>query len=217
MLALTASDVVLDLGCGSGSMLNLLVQRSACRGIGIDLLDRSLFLNTCDSVSYIEADMTEIWQFNLQPTVTLCVDSLYFIQQSDDLLRYLYGIPGNRMFLFYSQYLFEPGESKNRLSADGTILAKTLRRNGIPYMAVDFSANEQRLYNRAIMALERLQSAFEREGNLDLLEQKKREDLLGKQLYEEGRASRFLYVIPPSFPAEHKNLNRRGNRNDTRD
>ena len=200
MLALTAADTVLDLGCRSGALLNHLAQRSGCRGIGIDLLDRDLFCSESEQVNYLQADMTAVSQFKLQPTVTLCVDSLYFIRQVDDLLRYLYRLPGNRMFLFYSQYILKPGEGQCRLKPDGTDLAEALKRTGISYTTIDFSRNEQMLYDRALNAAERLKPAFEREGNLELLEQKMQEDLLGKQLYEQGCASRFLYVIQPTAP-----------------
>ena len=195
LLALNASDTLLDLGCGSGSLLNHLVEQSGCRGIGMDQLDRSDVFCADERMAYVEADMRAIPQFELHPTATICVDSLYFVESLDDILLTLYRKQSNRMFLFFSRYLFEPDEQKDRLKADNTGLAEALRRTGIPYTTIDFSANERALYERSIRALERLQPAFEREGNLELCEQKTQEALFGKQLYEQGRASRFLYQV----------------------
>jgi len=195
LLALDASDTLLDLGCGSGSLLNHLVQQSGCRGIGMDQLDRSNVLCADERVTYIEADMRAIQQIELHPTATICVDSLYFVERLDDILLSLYRKQNNRMFLFFSQYLFEPNEEKDRLKADYTGLAEALRRTGIPYTTIDYSENERIHYERSIRALERLQPAFEREGNLELWHQKKQEDLFGRQLYEQNRASRFLYLV----------------------
>ncbi len=195
LLALDASDTLLDLGCGSGSLLNHLVQQSGCSGIGMDQLDRSNVLCADERITYIEADMRAIQQIELHPTATICVDSLYFVERLDDILLSLYRKQNNRMFLFFSQYLFDPDEKKDRLKADNTGLAEALRRTGIPYTTIDFSANERALYESSIRELERLQPTFEREGNLELWNQKMQEDLFGKQLYEQGRASRYLYLV----------------------
>jgi SAM-dependent methyltransferase len=195
-LALQASDTLLDLGCGSGSLLNYLVSQSGCRGIGMDQLNRRDVLCADERITYLEADMRSIQELELHPTATICVDSLYFVESLDEILSCLYRKPGNRMFLFFSQYLFEPDEKQERLKADNTGLAEALHRTGIPYTTIDFSANERVLYERSIRALERLQPAFEQEGNLELWHQKTQEALFGKQLYEQGRASRFLYQIP---------------------
>ena len=115
------------------------------------------------------------------------------------MLRYRYRNSRKGMYLFYSQYLFEnEAEQRELLQSDGTRLAQTLKRNGIPYTTIDYSKNERMLYTRALDTLRAYRHAFEIEGNLDLIEQKIKEDLLGKQLYEEGRASRYLYRIPSS-------------------
>ncbi len=196
LLALQKSDTLFDLGCGSGSLLNHFVQQSGCRGIGMDQLDQSDILCTDERITYKKADMRAISQLELHPTATICVDSLYFVERLDDILQNLHLKPGNRMFLFFSQYLFEPGESAARLKPNGTGLAEALQRLGISYTTIDFSANEQALYDRSMIALERLQPAFEREGNSELFRQKTQETMFGKQLYEQGRASRFLYQIP---------------------
>ena len=196
LLALDATDTLFDLGCGSGSLLGHLVQQSGCRGIGMDQLDRKYVLCEDERITYLEADMRSIQQFELHPTATIGVDSLYFVERLDDILSCLYRKPGNRIYLFFSQYLFEPGESLARLKPDGTGLAEALQRLGIPYTTIDYSENERALYENSIRALERLKPVFEREGNAELHRQKMQEALFGKQLYEQGRASRFLYQIP---------------------
>ena len=38
-IPLSSDDTLLDLGCGSGSILNLLVEKYGCSGIGIDQLN----------------------------------------------------------------------------------------------------------------------------------------------------------------------------------
>jgi hypothetical protein len=42
-IPVSKEDTLVDLGCGSGSILNLLVLKYGCRGIGIDQLVRQLY------------------------------------------------------------------------------------------------------------------------------------------------------------------------------
>ena len=197
-IAPAPADTILDLGCGNGSILNWLNRQSGCKGIGIDQLDRALFDSSNPAIDYRKGDMEEIQTYEIHPDITISIDSLYFCKQPDAMLRYLYKNSRKGMYLFYSQYLFKKGtEPRELLQSDGTWLARTLKRNRIPYTTIDFSENERKLYDRTLDALRAYRHAFEQEGNLDLLEQKIQEDLLGKQLYEEGRASRYLYRIHP--------------------
>lgn len=100
------------------------------------------------------------------------------------------------MYLFYSQYLFDENEGdKSILQKDHTRIADILKQNGVSYEAIDFSENERRLYEKSLIALKKREEAFSREGNSDLFSSRYREDLLGKQLYETGRACRFLYIV----------------------
>ena len=41
VIPLSFRDIVLDMGCGSGSILNALAEKSGCNGIGIDQLCRT--------------------------------------------------------------------------------------------------------------------------------------------------------------------------------
>jgi cyclopropane fatty-acyl-phospholipid synthase-like methyltransferase len=43
-IPLASDDMVLDLGCGSGSIINCLVEKYGCQGIGIDLLKTMILL-----------------------------------------------------------------------------------------------------------------------------------------------------------------------------
>jgi len=51
------------------------------------------------------------------------------------------------------------------------------------------------LYEKSLVALKQREAEFEREGNLDLYDDKLKEDTMGKHLYAESRAKRFLYIV----------------------
>ena len=68
-------------------------------------------------------------------------------------------------------------------------------KNGIAFKTIDFSENERLLYENSLSALKKYKRAFEGEGNEDLYQQKLKEDMLGRELYNKSRASRYLYII----------------------
>lgn len=193
---LTSNDTVLDLGCGSGGLLNLLISKYGCQGIGIDQLDSSISGNTCNKMRYIQGDIDRISEFHLKPGITLSVDSLYFSSDLDKLVRELQGIGNNKWYFFYSQYILDGRcEDKSILRKNYTKIAESLNRAGISYHTIDFSENERRLYENALRTLPYYKTAFEEEGNIDLYNQKRKEDLFGRELYDKQLASRFLYMI----------------------
>jgi SAM-dependent methyltransferase len=192
---LTQKDTLLDLGCGYGSLLRLLCEKYGCKGIGIDLLKPELVNSFGAPVTYIQGDIDKLADFELSPTVTLAVDCLYFSKDLSALLCELLRITQKRLYLYYSQYLFDKSPDRRTLHRDHTAVADVLNAYHIPYEAVDYSENERVLYEKSLAALQKRQKAFEAEGNLDLFEEKLREDTLGNQLYGEGLASRTLYII----------------------
>ena len=195
-ILLSPGDTLLDLGCGSGSILNLLVAQYGCRGIGIDQLNLDGIAKCAHPVTYINGNIDRLADYHLAPTVTLSIDSLYFSNDLGALLLYLCGFSHNRMYLFYSQYLFEGAATGSTpLHKDHTKVADILNKHGVSYKVIDYSENERRLYEKSLVALKQREAEFAREGNLDLYEGKLKEDTMGKHLYAEGRAKRFLYIV----------------------
>ncbi|MDD4200531.1 MAG: hypothetical protein PHS19_03985, partial [Eubacteriales bacterium] len=87
------------------------------------------------------------------------------------------------------------GGDKSMLKGDNTKIASILNKNGFSYETIDYSKNEQLLYEKSIVALKKRKEEFSREGNSDLYEGKLKESMIGKSLYDRKLASRFLYII----------------------
>lgn len=193
---LSSGDTVLDLGCGPGSVLNLLTEKYGCLGVGIDRLNNDIVKIRNRSGVYINGDIDRIPEYRLKPAVTLSIDSLYFSNSPEALLRHLCGISNNRMYLFYSEYLFEETPAgRETLRGSETKVAGILNKIRIPYETVEYSKNERSLYEKSLLALKKREEEFRNEGNYDLYENKLNEDRLGKCLYDNGLASRYLYII----------------------
>jgi len=196
VIPLSFKDIVLDMGCGSGSILNALIKKSGCSGIGIDQLSSTTVTFESKNIKYLNGDIDDIEKFNLHPTVTLLVDSIYFSRDPEKLIRNLCHIKNNRIYLFYSQYLFENDiADKGVLRGDFTNIADILKKIKVSYKVIEYSKNERILYEKSLYALEKRKKAFISEGNFDLYEDKMKEQQLGKHLYDTGNASRYLYII----------------------
>lgn len=193
LIPITPGDTVLDLGCGTGSILALLVKKYGCAGIGIDLLD-SVTTENRAMARYICGDIDAFAGYGITPSVTLSVDSLYFCSDPAKLVLDLSRIANNRLYLFYSQYLFEENADRSLLESHNTRLGQALSKAGVSFRTADFSENERRLYFRMEKALKGCERAFAAEGNADLHEEKLREVRLGTELFETGRAARYLYI-----------------------
>lgn len=197
LISLTPEDILLDLGCGSGSILKGLAEKYGCKGVGIDQLDNiDIMEKDNNSLSYIKGDIDRLSEYPLKPTITLSIDSLYFSNDLNKLFCTLSGFRNCRIYVFYSQYLFEEtGGDKSMLKGDNTKIASILNKNGFSYETIDYSKNEQLLYEKSIVALKKRKEEFSREGNSDLYEGKLKESMIGKSLYDRKLASRFLYII----------------------
>ncbi|MGE5677591.1 MAG: hypothetical protein ACM3ZR_05985 [Pseudomonadota bacterium] len=195
-IPVSSDDTIVDLGCGSGGILNLMAKKYGCLGIGIDQLEDDILRRTGNAFTYINGDIDRIADYNVKPTITLSIDSLYFSNDLDGLVQYLRNIENNKMYLFYSQYIFdETAVDKSILLSHNTKVADALNKNGIHFKTIDYSGNERLLYENSMRVLQKYETAFKGEGNKDLYEQKLKEDMLGMELYDKGLASRYLYIV----------------------
>ena len=194
-IPISSSDNVLDIGCGNGCILNHLVEKYGCNGIGIDQLDPPDSAKN-GLISYIQGDIDNIDSCRMTANICLAIDSLYFSENLAALILSLNRICIHRMYLFYSQYVFDPAKNNESvLSAGNTRLASALHQKGIQFKTIDFSTNEQSLYENGLTILSKYRDLFEAEGNVGLYEAKLREYTTGKSLYDQGLASRYLYVV----------------------
>jgi SAM-dependent methyltransferase len=199
-IPIAGNDSILDLGCGNGSILKHLMKKYGCSGVGVDQLEPGIVERQNGSIPYISGNIDELESYSLDPSITISVDSLYFSNDLNRLLNTLNRIKSNRLYLYYSQYIFdEKQEDNNILKYNNTRLAKSLDQAGISYRILDYSENERKLYERAIQILPEYKDAFKREGIGDIFEKKNNENIFGKELYDNDRASRFLYIIDDRY------------------
>ncbi len=191
-LSLTPHDKVLDMGCGTGSLLNRIVQEFGCWGTGVDRLDSGIVNRISPLIEYRQTDMDSVLDFNA--SAVLFVDSLYFSRDIKSLLGRLKG-SGVKAYMYYSAYLFQETDDRALLCKNKTQLAQALNALGFAYKVTDYSENEQMLYKKGIKLLKTYEARFAADGIQEIYERRMSEYEFGTELYEQGRAARFLYIV----------------------
>ena len=147
-------DTILDLGCGEGSILNYLVQKYQCQGIGIDQVNSEIVMKNNKLIKYINGSIDELEKYKLNPSITVAIDSMYFSNNLDKLLSTVTSTKDNRLYLYYSQYIFDENkEDRNILDYNNTSLAKSLEKAEVSYRVINYSENERNLYERTLEIL----------------------------------------------------------------
>lgn len=207
VVALSAGDRFVDLGCGVGALTAEIVRRTGADGTDVDFAAAAIAYargktEDDERVRFVEGDLNALDLPQQSFDAAIAVDTLYFIQDLPRALAEVFALlrPGGRFAAFYTcfQKQDEPAES---ISADGTKLAKALRNNRVEYQAVDLTAAAQAYWRRAIDAAAELKHAWEAAGEADIWKQRHDENQEFLPFFEAGRAARYLYWATTEGPA----------------
>ena len=105
--------------------------------------------------------------------------------------------PGGRMLIFYSQFCFDPNQSRETLLPNGTDLARAFQLAGLPYRAWDFTESTFHLLRRKHQLAQEMREDFEAEGTRFLFDHLVMESDGGEGPYEPNTVSisRYLYQV----------------------
>jgi SAM-dependent methyltransferase len=195
-----ADDRVLDLGCGPGTISEYVSDTTGAHVTGLDCSKAAIELanevtaEKRDRLNFMVGDMDRL---ELPPEsfdAIIAIDTLYFVEDLDNTIctaRTLLA-PGGRMAIFHDQHL-SPEQPKELLQIEHTKLAKALGKAGLSFDAIDFTGNEERLWQAEIDVAEALKADFEAEGNLDLYRSRIAESERLLKLCASRRVARYLY------------------------
>jgi len=200
VLNISKCQSILDVGCGTGGLTEYVADQTDGSITGIDFSSEAIKFarnrtkKKQDRLSFQVMDMDEIkMPLNSFDTV-LSVDTLYFV---NDLYKTMNALRGSlqeqgQIGIFYSAKI-SPGESKEMLRPENTILAKALEKCGMHYEIWDFSAEEKEFWNNSLNIANELKNQFVEEGNLTLYESRINEATRELEFSDTGRRRRYLY------------------------
>lgn len=200
---------VLDIGCGNGLIAEYLAERSGACVAGLDFAPEAIrqanarAAGNCNRLAFFEGDINNLHLPAGAYDVITSIDSIYFSQDFVATVAALKRAlrPGGRLAFYYS-FGREPWVPVDKfptaqLPAFNTPLAHALQANGLPFLTLNFTADEYRLATLRKSVLTNLRAQFEAEDNLILYENRLGDANGISEAIEEGLHRRYLYVTTP--------------------
>ncbi|MFX1515082.1 MAG: class I SAM-dependent methyltransferase [Promethearchaeota archaeon] len=176
-LNLNPNDSVLDLGCGLGKVTEYIQMRTGVKITGIDFAEQLIHwakINTKEGeLDFQVMDINDLSFPHSSFTAIYAIDTLYptnvadlkgTIDELKDFLK-----PNGQLGIFFAQ-IIESEEQRFLLEPNQTKMAQALETNSFSYSVIDFTKNARDIWEREISIGNELQEMFQREGNLDLCE-----------------------------------------------
>lgn len=197
---------LLDVGCGNGLIAEYLAERSGACVSGLDFAPEAIHQATtrtqakADRLTFFVGDINDLHLLPGAYDVIVSIDSIYFSQDYAETIRAFKQAlrPGGRLAIYYSfgREPWVPIEEfpAEQLPAGRTPLAQALHANDLPFVTLDFTADDYRLANRRKYVLELLRGEFEAEGNLFLYENRLGDAEGISQAIQQGLHRRYLYI-----------------------
>ncbi len=178
-LNLNPNDSVLDLGCGLGKVTEYIQMKTGARITGIDFAEQLIQwakTNTKSNQGALEFQVGNINNLFFPPSsfnAIYAIDTLYPTNVDDlgvtiaklkELLK-----QNGKLGIFFAQ-IIESEEDRHILEPNQTKMAQALKKNNLSYSVIDFTQNARDIWEREISFANKLREMFEKEGNLDLCE-----------------------------------------------
>ncbi len=173
---LNSNDAILDLGCGLGKITEYIAQISDSKIIGIDSSQKAIDwaqnnTKTNDKLSFEVMDINELNFPSASFDVIIALDVLYWIDDLEPVIKKLKDIlkPNGKMGIFYVLFRkqSDPIES---IVLENSDFGKYLEQNDFIYETIEISQNAIDIWKQKITVGEELREQFEKEGNLDIID-----------------------------------------------
>ncbi len=200
VLDIQPAQRLLELGCGSGHVAELISDQSGASIVGVDISQAGIELALSRTqekrarLDFILADMRQIELETGSFDAIYCADSLYGVDE--DLLKRLRQLvkPGGRLAVFWSCWA-APDLPLADLEVERTPLALACQHMGLAYRTWDFTSQELQHWKKKLQVIEALQADFDAEGNQFLYRNRQLEASQHQQYVESRRLSRYLYLV----------------------
>jgi ubiquinone/menaquinone biosynthesis C-methylase UbiE len=198
ILKLNEDSRVLELGCGTGYITEYIARKTSAHMTGIDVAYEAIahaLARTAkqrDQVDFLVGNMNTI-QFPANSFDTIiAIDSIHIGYDLKEILRRmkLYLKPGGQMAIFWETWLPKDSPAETFLP-ENTRLGAALTELNLDFEAHDFTAENNRFWERAIATLNDLKAQFDTENNQMLYEANARET----NRYLTRKGCRYLYHV----------------------
>ncbi|MFX0114430.1 MAG: class I SAM-dependent methyltransferase [Candidatus Hodarchaeota archaeon] len=203
ILNLQSTDYVLDLGCGLGKITEYIATRTGARVLGIDFAEKVIHwaqrhTHSLDgNLTFQVGDMNDLALPSSTFDAIIAIDTLYPWNVADQevMIRKLKTLlkPTGQMGIFYDQY--QGAELPDILKPKNTGIGKALTKNGLPFKTIDFTEHSHDFWRRELAVAQELKEMFEKEGNLDLCEERIRDSKEQIEHFDNHQQRRYFYHV----------------------
>jgi 2-polyprenyl-3-methyl-5-hydroxy-6-metoxy-1,4-benzoquinol methylase len=186
----TSHNSIVDIGCGTGDLIEFISKntRAMCTGIDlsskiIEILNQKKRMNLVYAVGDIEMGIEELFD------IVICVDVLYFVENIEDALENLIHIinPDGICIIYYTDH--------HLLKNNEPIIERHLKSMKVEYSVSDITAHEEISWKSSLNAIEKFESEFTNEGLDELCETMKQEAIECLEKNIEYSTKRYRYII----------------------
>jgi len=200
ILNLSKKNKVLDLACGMGVIAEYVSDTTGANVVGVDIANEAIThaqkrtSQKRDRMEFLYGDMNNLDFPPASFDTIIAIASLHYAEDLDETIRQLIEVltPDGQMGLFAFQYA---SDSPDILLPENTDLARTLQKYSLDFQSWDFTKQEIEIRQKQLQVAEELMNAYQREGNLDLCEDRIEECELDLPRLEAGMKRRYLYHI----------------------
>ncbi len=190
---------ILDVGCGTGDLLCHVAKLKKCGGLGIDFTASPASnprFSALRGVSFRTLDIENLADIEGTYSVILAIDSLFTAEDIDGTIRDILRLrePGGTIIIAFSEYGFDERGAGLIRNGD-TRIDVALRNAGIPYVAVDATADELRYWESTLELANKHKDLFVAEGSAVLCEGRLEEASYIIDMIRNGNSKRAIYLI----------------------
>lgn len=205
ILKIKKADRILDVGCGSGKLIEYISESTGAIGYGFDISSVAI-ASGCNRVSnkskkiYYEEGIIGEKQYKADSfDAIISIDTMYFTENLAktiaDFYRWLK--PHGKMAIFYSEFIFNEKDSLEKLLPEGNALVKAFKKINIKYEVYDLTKSHYEHMKLKKQIISGMEKEFEQEGNLMLYENAYIESIDSNTTYEDfsKKNARYLYIV----------------------
>ena len=203
-ISLQPGQIVLDMGCGNGKMIEHLSDVYGIVGHGFDISQTAVDAagrrtsKKADRLFYREGSINGIQYEDQSLDAVLSVDTHYFADPLTTVIgdAFRWMKPSGHFAAFYSEFRFLGSDPLEKLTKDGTGLAKAFASMGIAYDVYDFTKSHYDVMRRKKEILLGMKQAFDAEGSGILYDNANMESIDASMCFEDFLrfSARYLYV-----------------------
>lgn len=176
ILKIHSDELLLDLGCGNGSIAEYISDLTNTHVHGIDYLDEAInFANERtnskrDKLSFKTGLIGEPLNQNGFFDTIISVDTIFFGKDMKKTISYVVVAikPGGQLAIIVSEFLINKSDDINKFKSDNTDVAKALSHNNLKYDVYDFTKIHYEHMKLKNTVIRKMKPLFEKEGNIFL-------------------------------------------------